>query len=142
MLVGLIRDKSAVNEVMFKHPEASKDIIFTGYVSEDELVWLYSNAYMFMYPSFFEGFGLPILEAMSVGNAVICSNTTSMPEVGGDAVEYCNPYNLESMVNSIEKVVVNETYRNELKRKSVNQAAKFSYEKAAKELMEIYKQFE
>ena len=140
--MGSIRDNGAINEVMVKYPKAAKDIIFTGYVSEDELVWLYRNAYLFMYPSYFEGFGLPILEAMSVGNAVICSNTTSMPEVGGDAVQYCNPYDLESMVNSIEKVVFNETYRNELKKKSVEQASKFSYEKAAKELMEIYKQFE
>lgn len=142
VLVGPIRDNGAINEVIVKHPEAAKDIIFTGYVSEDELVWLYRNAYLFMYPSYFEGFGLPILEAMSVGNAVICSNTTSMPEVGGDAVQYCNPYDLESMVNSIENVVFKETYRNELKKKSVDQASKFSYEKAAKELMEIYKQFE
>lgn len=142
VLVGSIRDNGAINEVMVKYPKAAKDIIFTGYVSEDELVWLYRNAYLFMYPSYFEGFGLPILEAMSVGNAVICSNTTSMPEVGGDAVQYCNPYDLESMVNSIEHVVFNETYRNELKKKAVDQASKFSYEKAAKELMEIYKQFE
>ena len=140
--MGSIRDNGAINEVMVKYPKAAKDIIFTGYVSEDELVWLYRNAYLFMYPSYFEGFGLPIIEAMCVGNAVICSNTTSMPEVGGDAVQYCNPYDLESMVNSIEKVVFNETYRNELKKKSVEQASKFSYEKAAKELMEIYKQFQ
>lgn len=142
VLAGSIRDNAAIVEVRNKYPQAAKDIIFTGYVSDEELVWLYRNAYAFMYPSFFEGFGLPILEAMSVGNAVISSNTTSMPEVGGDAVCYCNPYDMESMVNSIERVVLNEQYRMELKEKAVVQAAKFSYKKAAQELMEIYRRFE
>ncbi len=142
VLAGSIRDNAAIVQVKNKYPQVSKDIIYTGYVSDDELVWLYRNAYAFMYPSFFEGFGLPILEAMSVGNAVISSNTTSMPEVGGDAVEYCDPYNMESMVNSLERVVLNEEYRTELKEKALAQAQKFSYNKAAMKLLKIYKKFE
>lgn len=139
VLVGPIRDNEGIREVLSHNQQIAKDIIYTGYVTDEELVWLYRNTYAFIYPSFFEGFGLPILEALSVGRAVICSNTTSMPEVGGDAVEYCNPYDLESIVSAMENVVLNETRKIELESKAMNQAAKFSYKKAARELMEIYK---
>ncbi len=138
VLVGPIRDNEEICQLLSRNQEVAKDIVYTGYVSDDELVWLYRNAYVFMYPSFFEGFGLPILEAMSVGRAVICSNTTSMPEVGGDAVEYCDPYNIETMVGAIEKVVLSASRKAELEELAVVQAAKFSYEKAAKELVKIY----
>lgn len=141
VLVGPIRDNEEICQLLSRNPKVAKDIIYTGYVSDEELVWLYRNAYVFMYPSFFEGFGLPILEAMSVGRAVICSNTTSMPEVGGDAVEYCNPYELESMVAAMENVILNEERKHELESKAIKQSEKFSYKRTARELIEIYKLF-
>lgn len=117
----------------------AKDIIYTGYIEDDILNNLYRNALAFIYISLYEGFGLPILEAMSMGKAVISSNTTSMPEVGGDAVEYCNPYECESILTAIEKIVFNETYRVRLEQKAFVQAKKFSYQNTAREILEIYK---
>lgn len=119
-----------------------KDIVFTGYVSDEELSVLYSNCLATAFVSFFEGFGLPVLEALSFGKTVICSNTTSIPEVGGDAVEYCNPYSIESIENSMENIIFNEIHRKELEKKALVQASKFSYQKTAKETLELYRQFE
>ena len=76
---------------------------------------------------------------MSFGKTVICSDRTSLPEVGGDAVEYCNPYEIESIENAIEKVVLNDNYRRELEKKALIQASKFSYKKSAEDTLEIYK---
>ncbi len=115
-----------------------RDIIFTGYVTDDELVYLYKNSIATGFVSFYEGFGLPVLESLSYGKTVICSDQTSIPEVGGDAVEYCNPYDIESIENAIEKVVLNDNYRNELEKRALIQAAKFSYNKAAEETLKIY----
>lgn len=140
VLTGPIRD---VNVVLDLHDKcASDDIIYTGYVSDEELVWLYKNAYAFIYPSFYEGFGLPILEAMRAGCAVMCSNTTSMPEVGGEAAEYFDPYDVDSIVDTIERVVLHEDKMNIMKTKSIIQAEKFSYKKAAVKTLEVYHSFE
>lgn len=118
-----------------------RDIIFTGYVTDDELVYLYKNSIATGFVSFYEGFGLPVLESLSYGKTVICSDQTSIPEVGGDAVEYCNPYDIESIENAIEKVVLNDNYRQELEKRALIQAAKFSYSKAAEETLKIYNLF-
>lgn len=119
--------------------EKRDDIIFTGYVSDSDLSWLYKNAICSSMVSFYEGFGLPVLESLSFGKTVICSNTSSLPEVGGDAVEYCNPYDIESMADAIERVVMNDLYRICLEKKAREQVAKFSYEKMAKEMVSLYK---
>ena len=140
VLTGPIRDANIALGVHDK--KISDDIVYTGYVSDEELVWLYKNAYAFIYPSFFEGFGLPILEAMKSGCPVMCSETTSMPEVGGEAAEYFNPYDVDSIVDTIERVVFNENKMNEMKKKSIVQAEKFSYKKAALQTLEVYKGFE
>lgn len=140
VITGPIRDVNI--ELSLKDKGLSEDIIYTGYVSDEELVWLYKNAYAFIYPSFYEGFGLPILEAMRVGCPVMCSETTSMPEVGGEAAEYFNPYDVDSIVDTIERVVLNENKMNEMKKQSIVQAEKFSYKKAALQTLEVYKGFE
>ncbi|MGN0316418.1 MAG: glycosyltransferase family 4 protein [Lachnospira sp.] len=126
-----------IEEILMKNT----DIIFTGYVSDAELGWLYSNAVCSAFVSFYEGFGLPVLESLSYGKTVICSNTSSMPEIGGQAVEYCNPYDVESIVHAIENVVNNNTRRMELESKALIQANKFSFEKAAIETLELYNSF-
>lgn len=140
VFTGPIRDVNIGLELQDKG--LSDDIIYTGYVSDEELIWLYKNAYAFIYPSFYEGFGLPILEAMRVGCPVMCSETTSMPEVGGEAAEYFNPYDVDSIVDTIERVVFNENKMNEMKKKSIVQAEKFSYKKAAIQTLEVYHGFE
>ncbi len=129
-------------EEIRKVPDYETEIVFTGFVSDEELIWLYRNCLAHAQVSKFEGFGLTVLEALSQGKTAICSNVTSLPEVGGDAVEYCDPYDIESIVTSIENVVLNETRRKELESRALGQAAKFSYEKAASQTLEIYKKFE
>lgn len=109
-----------------------------GYVSEEKLVELYKKATCLIYPSFYEGFGLPILEAMSLGCPVITSNVSSMPEVGGNAVMYVDPENSEDIKITILKVIESEEIRKELIKKGLNQAKKFSWQKCARETREKY----
>lgn len=116
-------------------------IIVTGFVADEELASLYQYALAVAYVSFYEGFGLPLLEALSAGKAVISSNVTSMPEVCGEVACYCNPYDIDSIEDAIDKVVNDESYRKSLECASTIQAAKFSYEKAARETIEIYNSF-
>ena len=80
---------------------------------------------------------MPILEGMAVGKAVISSDTSSMPEVGGDAVIYCNPYDRESIVNAIERVVEDEDYRKEMEQRAKKRAALFSYKKTAQQVLRV-----
>lgn len=94
---------------------------------------------MIAYVSYFEGFGLPVLEGLSKGKAVITSNISSMPEVGGDAVCYADPYSVEEIADAIRRLAEDDLYRERLEKLALGQASKFSYKKAAKETIEIYK---
>lgn len=141
ILTGRFRDSASIGDDIRRNPRYSKDIIFTGFVNDSELTLLYQNALVFIHAAYYEGFGLPILEALSKGKAVISSNTTSMPEVGGDAVEYCNPYENDSIVAALENVLLNDYRRKQLEELSVLQASKFSYVKAARETLDVYRQF-
>ncbi len=109
-----------------KHPYR-KDIYIVGYVSTEELTVLYSKATALIYPSFYEGFGLPVLEAMSCGTACIVSNSSSLPEVGGDAVEYFDPANSDELSSTMLELCKNTKKRQVMSEKSLNQAAKFSW---------------
>ena len=113
------------------------DIIFTGYVSEAHKKWLIENAVALLYPSIYEGFGLPILEAFALGIPVVTSNVSSMPEVGGDAAIYVNnPENKEELVDAMRKIkALNCEELSDLKEKMAEQAEKFSWESTAEEIM-------
>lgn len=111
-----------------------KEIKFLGYVSDEQLSALYHSCYAFIYPSWYEGFGLPILEAMASGSPVICSNTTSMPEVGGDTVLYIDPYNIDSITEAMEKMQKDSKLREKLARNGYERAMKsFSWKKCAED---------
>lgn len=141
VLTGKADQSTLVGKEIIEQVKGQKDIIITGYVSENELNWLYREAFAFAMVSLYEGFGLPVLEALSFGKAVICSDTSSLPELGGEAVEYCDPYDIESIVDAIEIVADNDVRRRQLEEKAIAQAAKFSYEKAAKQTLNIYNRF-
>ena len=117
-----------------------EDIILTGYVEENEMAALYKGALVFAYISYFEGFGMPVLEALHYGKAVLTSNTTSMPEVGGEAAFYCDPYDLESIYTSLECLLENKECRENLQEKAVSQAEKFSYRISAEKLENVFNQ--
>lgn len=126
---------------IFKTIEAlnlQKDVIFTGYVPKEDLVKFYNLADVFVYPSLYEGFGLPPLEAMACGCPVITSNTSSLPEVVGDAGIMVNPYDVEGLVKAMYEVLTNESLRKELSRKSLQRAKLFSWRKTAEETWKVY----
>lgn len=115
----------------------SQDVLFLDFVSNDELAVLYQHAQAFVFPSLYEGFGLPILEAMKYGCPVITSNVSSMPEAGGDAAEYVDPLDVEDITKKIEKVLSDGSLRKEMIAKGKKQIEKFSWEKAGKETLEV-----
>jgi glycosyltransferase involved in cell wall biosynthesis len=106
--------------------------------SDDFLASIYRQAQALIYPSIYEGFGLPPLEAMASGCPVICSNTSSMPEVVGDAGEYFDPLSQDSMMESMERVLSSSKSKDNLISNGYLQASKFSWEKCAKETMKEY----
>lgn len=114
----------------------SEYVIFTGYVSNEEVKHIYSNATLFIYASLCEGFGIPILEAMQSGIPVITSNVSSMPEVAGDACKLINPYEIEEIKEAIVEVLSSKEKREEMRVKGLLQAAKFSWEKCGREVWE------
>lgn len=111
---------------------------FLGYLTDQELSVMYSSCFAFVYPSFYEGFGLPILEAMSCGAAVITSNTSSLPGVGGEAGLYIDPRSKESLVQQMAFLSNRPKKRKEHQELSIKQAKKFSWNDAAKLVLEVY----
>lgn len=117
----------------------SEKIIFTGYIPEEELVFLYNAADLFVYPSLYEGFGIPPLEALACGTPTIASNISSLPEVVDDAAILVNPYNVEGLSQAIYKLLIDEKLRHILKGKGLKKAKEFSEERLAKETIRAYK---
>ena len=108
------------------------------WVDQDELPLLYASAKVLLYPSFYEGFGLPILEAMSCGIPVITSSVSSMPEVGGEAAEYVNPESIVDIENKLKLVIEDQKKREVMIKKGFEQASKFSWSKCAAETAKVY----
>lgn len=108
------------------------DIIVLDIVCDDELVYYYNCAYMFVLPSYYEGFGLPVIEAMACGCPVVTSNVSSLPEVGGDAVFYINPYDRSSLTEGMRKIISNNDLRSQLIEKGIERVRLFSWENTAR----------
>ena len=117
--------------------EAAGDVVMTGYVTSEEKNTLYSCATAFVFPSLYEGFGMPPLEAMHFGCPVVCANTASLPEVVGDAAELVDPMEVDSITEGMLRVLTDESHRTELVRKGYIQAKKFNWENSANKLMQI-----
>lgn len=113
-------------------------VIYTGLESENKLISLYQNSVCFVFPSLYEGFGFPILEAFQCGCPLVCSNTSSFPEVAGDAAQYFDPYSIESIRNSVYKVLYDERLRNELVNKGKERLNSFSWNETTKLTKETY----
>ncbi len=125
---------------VFEKAEKSKykeDIIFTGQVSLKKLLELYQNAEVFVLPSFYEGFGLPILEAMANGVPVIAGNNSSMIEIVGGAGILINPYKPEEIAEAIKKIIQDKNFKEKLIEKGLKQAKKFRWEKCAEKTMKV-----
>lgn len=122
----------------FKALSIEEHIVGCGYVSESELADIYHYAECFVYPSRYEGFGIPILEAFCHQTPACVSNTSCFPEVGGNAVLYFNPYDQNSIAETVERVITDQNLRNELIKKGFQQLKKFSWEKAAASHIQLY----
>lgn len=114
-------------------------VIFTGFVADEDLPALISAATVLAMPSKYEGFGLPVLEAMACGTPVIASNASSLPEVGGDAALYARPGDVRSWINLLDLVTSDADLRSTLREKGFKQAAKFKWATMARETVEVYR---
>jgi glycosyltransferase involved in cell wall biosynthesis len=159
---NLLRLLSAFVELKQKHPElilvlagktdanykriarevrkqAIPDVIFTDYISDGQLRWLYENCAAYVFPSLSEGFGLPGLEAMASGAPVVSSNATCLPEVYGEAAHYFDPRDVVDMVNAINKVLTNPELRKRLVAAGKKQVGKYSWQRMAEQTLGVYK---
>jgi len=115
----------------------NKNIIFTDYVNDQILAKLYKEAKVFVYPSLYEGFGFPITEAMQFGTPVITSNLSSMPEAGGEAAMYIDPEDPKLILETMQRVLEGKISLDKIDKIGKEQAAQFSWEKAAREVLEL-----
>jgi len=109
---------------------------FLGYIPDEDLPKLYQEATLFVYPSLHEGFGIPVLEAMRCGCPVVTSKVSSLPEVGGDAVFYIDPKDVQAIEKAILKIVDNKSLQAELRLEGLKQADKFSWKHVAEKTKE------
>lgn len=137
ILVGKIFANYNVLENKEKKINIENCVIHTGIVTQEELVDLYNLVDLFVFPSLYEGFGLPILESLACGTPVICSNTSSMPEVGGDVVEYFDPYNIDDMAKKIEENIYKKGKINKLNITKI--IKKFNWKLSSNKTKEIFK---
>jgi glycosyltransferase involved in cell wall biosynthesis len=113
-------------------------IIFTGFVPDEDLILLYNAAALFVYPSLYEGFGLPPLEAMACGTPVITSNVSSLPEVVGDAAITVDPHNIKELSKKINKILSNKDLQNKMIQRGIERAKQFTWDKTARETIKVY----
>jgi glycosyltransferase involved in cell wall biosynthesis len=114
-------------------------VLLTGPLTDSDLPALYSGAELFVFPSLCEGFGLPPLEAMACGTPVVCSNTTSLPEVVADAAMTIDPYDVVSLAEAMEQVLRNRNLSESLRQKGLARAAQFTWDQTAKETVKLYR---
>lgn len=120
-----------------KESKFEKDIIFMGFIEKKDKPSLYNLASLFVYPSYFEGFGFPPLEAMACGVPTIVSNCTSLPEVAGQGALLVNPYNINELFVVMKEVLTNKSLSDDLANRGLSQAKKFNWDSCAKETLKI-----
>ena len=114
------------------------DIILTGYIDEEDKIPIYKLAQFFTFPSLYEGFGMPVLEAMASGVPVVTSNVSSLPEVAGDAAILVDPLNEDEIFEAYKKILSDKKLQREMIQKGLEQAKKFEWKESVKVLEQIY----
>jgi glycosyltransferase involved in cell wall biosynthesis len=112
---------------------------FTGYIESGDVAALYSLATVFAYPSLWEGFGLPVLEAMACGTPVLTSDVSSLPEVAGDAAVLVSPTDVEAIADGLTRLLDDAALRADLAARGLRRAASFSWERCARETLAVYR---
>lgn len=138
VILGGYKDSSQRLVKLTNELKIESHVVFTGFVQEDHLPIFYNCCDTFVYPSFYEGFGLPPLEAMSCGTPVIASNLTSIPEVVGDGGILINPYDISEISFAIGNLLSNEKLRDELSYKALKRASEFSWQNTAQSTLKVY----
>ena len=138
VLAGKAQWKESELYEVIRRAGIEKDVLFAGYVTDDELVSLYNAADVFVYPSLYEGFGLPVLEAMACGVPVVTSRTTSLPEVAGEAALLVDPLDTIELAGAIGRVLSNRPLNEELRAKGLRHVATFTWEQTARQTWETY----
>jgi glycosyltransferase involved in cell wall biosynthesis len=137
VLVGIGRFPEDVREKVEEY-NLNGNVILKEGIPEEYMPVLMNSACLFIYPSLYEGFGLPVLEAMACGKAVITSNVSSMPEVVGDAGVLIDPQNIEGISSALRKVILDERFRNDLEKRALDRSRLFSWERCARETLKVY----
>ena len=138
-----------IGDELSKHPDLRRTVIrggvqndvrFLGFVPIEVLRIFYDAAKIFVFPSLYEGFGLPPLEAMAHGTPVVTSNTSSLPEVVGNAAVLVNPENVFEIMRALHRVLIDQPLRDKLKQRSYEQAKKFSWDASARQILKVYRE--
>src|SRR5271169_1864068 len=138
-----------IGDEVSKHPDLRRavvkgrvqnDVRFLGFVPIEVLRIFYDKAKIFVFPSLYEGFGLPPLEAMAHGTPVVTSNTSSIPEVVGNAAVMVNPENVFEIMKALHRVLLDQSVREKLKARGVEQASKFSWDAGVRRMLEVYRE--
>jgi len=127
----------ALRRAVHRH-KLHKQVRFLGYVGDDQLAILYRLASVFVFPSLYEGFGLPPLEAMASGTPVVTSNVSSLPEVVGDAAVLVNPYDVDAIVDGLRRVLTDPVLAADMRRKGIERAREFSWERSVAKTWAVY----
>lgn len=134
------RDADAHDPEGVLPPEGRQgDILVTGYLPDEDLAALYTGAAVFCFPSFYEGFGRPVLEAMNCGAPVVASRTSSVPEVGGDACLYINPYDPADLAQALYRVLADAALQAALRARSLARGAEFTLERMGRDTLGVYR---
>jgi len=132
--------KGTYNNLLTKASKTclANDIVFTGFVPEKEMPMVINAASLFVFPSLYEGFGIPLLEAMACGTPILASNVSSIPEVVGGAALLFDPYNINEMANAIDRAVTDKDLRQKLVQRGFERIKKYSWENTAKEILGVF----
>ena len=142
VVVGTKRWKFEKDFRLINELDLNDDIHFTGRIPQMDLPAFYNLAEIFVFPSLYEGFGIPVLEAMACGCPVIASKTGALPEIAGNAAAFIDPYDIDEMSDTMHKLSTDMAFRQELIEKGYKQVKKFSWDKSAKDILELFREFQ
>ncbi|MFH1710015.1 MAG: glycosyltransferase family 1 protein, partial [bacterium] len=140
VLVGGLNVKASDFHSLIHVLNLQSEVLHLTYVTEEDLVCLYNDAKALIYPSLYEGFGLPLVEAMACGTPVVAANATCIPEIVGEAALLFDPYSIEDIATKIMKILNNQQLREELSIKGIQRAQCYSWKKAAQRTINVYNQ--
>lgn len=140
VIAGVWDKRYNASKELIKTLNLTKQVYFLGPMAEKDIHTLYSGATVFVFPSEYEGFGLPILEAMACGTPVACANTSSLTEIAGDAALLFDPTDVDAIANALNTLIGNEDFQKKLSQKGFQQTKQFSWQKTAQKTLTLYRQ--